>query len=92
MSAYETALKQRDLDILDTLTEATRKMTEGELIQLTSSGIRASLKSSISTSSAKTGYLFSAACRIGGDSERRLGTRSRALLSMGSILVSHFSW
>jgi hypothetical protein len=29
------ALRETDLAILDTLTEATRKMTEGELIQLT---------------------------------------------------------
>ena len=34
MSAFETALQQRNLAILDALTDATRKMTEGELVQL----------------------------------------------------------
>ncbi len=75
MSAYETALKQRDLDILDTLTEATRKMTEGELIQLTLVGnTRITEEQHLDIVRRKTGYLFSAACRIGailkGASER----------------------
>src|SRR5688572_33335165 len=38
MSAFETALKERSLEILDILTRLTRKMTEGELIQLTMIG------------------------------------------------------
>src|SRR5215207_8088823 len=38
MSAFETSLKERSLDILDILTNVTRKMTEGELIQLTMLG------------------------------------------------------
>src|SRR5256885_13592193 len=35
MSAYETSLAERSLPILDILTTVTRKMTEGELMQLT---------------------------------------------------------
>jgi octaprenyl-diphosphate synthase len=35
MSAFETSLKQRSLEILDILIRLTRKMTEGELIQMT---------------------------------------------------------
>ncbi|MDQ3087339.1 MAG: polyprenyl synthetase family protein, partial [Acidobacteriota bacterium] len=38
MSAFETSLTERSLEILDILTRLTRKMTEGELIQLTTLG------------------------------------------------------
>lgn len=66
MSAFETALKERSLEILDILTRVTRKMTEGELIQLTMLG-----RSDISETEyfdvlqRKTAYLFSACCEIG---------------------------
>jgi octaprenyl-diphosphate synthase len=66
MSAFETSLKERSLEILDILTRLTRKMTEGELIQLTTLG-----KSDISETEyfdileRKTAYLFSACCEIG---------------------------
>ncbi len=66
MSAFETALKERSLEILDILTRLTRKMTEGELIQLTTLG-----KSEITETEyfdileRKTAYLFSACCEIG---------------------------
>jgi octaprenyl-diphosphate synthase len=67
MSAYETALRQRNLAILDVLTEATRKMTEGELIQLTLIGdIRISEEQHLDIVRRKTAYLFSASCHIGG--------------------------
>jgi octaprenyl-diphosphate synthase len=66
MSAFETALQQRNLSILDTLTEATRKMTEGELIQLTLVGnMRITEEQHLEIVSRKTGYLFSASCRVG---------------------------
>ena len=38
MSAFQTALRERSLEILDILTHLTRKMTEGELIQMTMIG------------------------------------------------------
>ena len=38
MSAFETSLAERSLSILDILTRVTRKMTEGELLQLTTLG------------------------------------------------------
>jgi octaprenyl-diphosphate synthase len=66
MSAFETSLKERSLEILDILTRLTRKMTEGELIQLTMLG-----RSDISEDEyfdilqRKTAYLFSACCEIG---------------------------
>ncbi len=67
MSAFETALRQRNLEILDVLTEATRKMTEGELIQLTLLGnMRISEEQHLDIVRRKTAFLFSASCRIGG--------------------------
>ena len=66
MSAFETSLKERSLDILDILTELTRKMTEGELIQLTMIG-RTDIteESYFDILRRKTAYLFSACCEIG---------------------------
>jgi len=66
MSAFETSLQERSLEILDILTRLTRKMTEGELIQLTTLG-----KTDITREEyfdilqRKTAYLFSACCEIG---------------------------
>lgn len=66
MSAYETALRERNLVILDTLTEATRKMTEGELIQLSLlNDLMITEEQHLDIASRKTGYLFSASCRVG---------------------------
>ena len=67
VSAFETSLKERSLGILDILIELTKKMTEGELIQLTMLG-----RTDISEIEyfdilkRKTAYLFSACCEIGG--------------------------
>jgi octaprenyl-diphosphate synthase len=66
MSAFETSLRERSLEVLDILTRLTRKMTEGELIQLTLLG-----RSGITEEEyfdilrRKTAYLFSACCEIG---------------------------
>ncbi len=66
MSAFETSLTERNLEILDILTELTRKMTEGELMQLTMLG-----RTDISEAEyfdilqRKTAFLFSACCEIG---------------------------
>ena len=66
MSAFETSLAERSLPILDILTRVTRKMTEGELLQLTTLG-----KTDISEHhyldiiQRKTAFLFSACCEIG---------------------------
>jgi octaprenyl-diphosphate synthase len=66
MSAFETSLAERSLPILDILTRVTRKMTEGELLQLTTLG-----RSDISEEQyldiieRKTAYLFSACCEVG---------------------------
>lgn len=66
MSAFETSLGERNLAILDILTRLTRKMTEGELIQLTMLGrTDISEKSYFDILQRKTAFLFSACCEIG---------------------------
>lgn len=66
MSAFEVSLRERSLEILDILTELTRKMTEGELIQLTMLG-RTDIQEEtyFDILRRKTAYLFSACCEIG---------------------------
>lgn len=66
MSAFETSLQERSLEILDILTTLTRKMTEGELIQLTTLGkVNLSETEYYDILKRKTAYLFSACCEIG---------------------------
>ena len=66
MSAFETSLQERSLEILDILTRLTRKMTEGELIQLTMLG-RTDISEDeyFDVLQRKTAFLFSACCEIG---------------------------
>jgi octaprenyl-diphosphate synthase len=67
MSAFETSLAERSLPILDILTRVTRKMTEGELLQLTLLGqADVSETQYLDVLKRKTAYLFSASCEIGG--------------------------
>lgn len=66
MSAFETSLKERSLEILDILTHLTRKMTEGELIQLTVIGnTDITEEAYFDILRRKTAYLFSGCCEIG---------------------------
>jgi octaprenyl-diphosphate synthase len=66
MSAFETSLGERSLPILDILTAVTRRMTEGELLQLTLLG-RTDITEEqyFDVLARKTAYLFSACCEIG---------------------------
>lgn len=66
MSAFETSLAERSLPILDILTAVTRKMTEGELLQLNLLG-RPDVPESqyLDVLQRKTAYLFSACCEVG---------------------------
>src|SRR5881227_3473681 len=66
MSAFETSLAERSLPILDILTAVTRRMTEGELLQLTLLG-RTDISEAqyFEVIARKTAYLFSACCEIG---------------------------
>lgn len=66
MSAFETSLAERSLPILDILTAVTRKMTEGELLQLTLLGrTDISEEQYLNVLQRKTAYLFSACCEVG---------------------------
>src|SRR2546430_11183841 len=66
MSAFETSLAERSLPILDILTAVTRRMTEGELLQLTLLG-RTDISEAqyFEVIARKTAYLFSACGEIG---------------------------
>lgn len=84
MSAFETALQQRNLALLDALTEATRKMTEGELIQLTLIGnTRITEEQHLEIVIRKTAYLFSASCRVGAILRGASPEQCRALAEYG---------
>ena len=66
MSAFETSLEQRSLEILDVLTRLTRMMTEGELMQLTLIGnTEITEEQYFEVLRRKTAYLFSGCCEIG---------------------------
>ena len=66
MSAFETSLQERSLPVLDILTNVTRKMTEGELLQLTTLGrVDITEEQYFDILLRKTAYLFSACCEIG---------------------------
>jgi octaprenyl-diphosphate synthase len=66
MSAFETTVRERSLEIIDILTGLTRKMTEGELIQLTTIGSLSITKDDyLDILCRKTAYLFSACCEVG---------------------------
>ncbi|MGH9752151.1 MAG: polyprenyl synthetase family protein [Blastocatellia bacterium] len=87
MSAFETALQQRNLAILDALTDATRKMTEGELIQLALVGnMRITEEQHLEIVTRKTGHLFSASCRVGGILRGANEEERRALADYGLCL------
>ncbi len=85
MSAFETSLQERSLPVLDILTAVTRKMTEGELLQLTLLGrTDVSEEQYFDILQRKTAYLFSACCEIGAilggaDPERQSALRNYGL-------------
>ena len=91
MSAFETSLQERSLEILDILTRVTRKMTEGELIQLTMLGkTDISEKEYFDVLQRKTAYLFSACCEIGAIVGRATKEEQLALKDYGMNLGTAF--
>jgi len=89
MSAFETSLAERSLPILDILTRVTRKMTEGELLQLTLlSDANVTEAQYFDVLKRKTAYLFSASCEIGailgGADENQKAALSDYGLSLGT--------
>jgi octaprenyl-diphosphate synthase len=66
MSAFETSLSERSWPVLDVLTEVTRQMTEGELLQLTLIGrAEVTFEQYFEVLRRKTAFLFAACCEIG---------------------------
>jgi octaprenyl-diphosphate synthase len=66
MTSFCLALEQRRFEVLDILTDATRKMVEGELMQLSLNGsLDITEDQHLDISKRKTAYLFSACSQIG---------------------------
>ena len=87
MSAFETSLAERSLPILDILTSVTRKMTEGELLQLTLLGrTDISEEQYFDVIARKTAFLFSACCEIGSLLGPATPTRQKMLRDYGMNL------
>src|SRR5215467_1417605 len=87
MSAFETSLAERSLPILDILTSVTRKMTEGELLQLTLLGrTDISEEQYFDVIARKTAFLFSACCEIGSLLGGATPTRQQMLRDYGMNL------
>jgi octaprenyl-diphosphate synthase len=82
MSAFEASLSERSLPVLDILTAVTRRMTEGEILQLTTLGSSdVTEEQYFDILMRKTAYLFSACGEIGAmlgstDVETQLALRS----------------
>ena len=91
MSAFETSLAERSLPILDILTRVTRKMTEGELLQLTLLG-HADISEAqyFDVLKRKTAYLFSASCEIGAILGKASEEQQTALRDYGLNLGTAF--
>ncbi len=67
MTSFQIALGERHFKILDILTDVTRKMIEGELIQLSVNGsLDITEEQHLDISMRKTAFLFSACSQIGG--------------------------
>src|SRR5882672_270098 len=91
MSAFETSLAERSLPILDILTRVTRKMTEGELLQLTTLG-RTDISEAqyLDIIQRKTAYLFSACCEVGAILGGASESEQKALADYGMNLGMAF--
>src|SRR5215213_417808 len=91
MSAFETSLAERSLPVLDILTSVTRKMTEGEILQLTLLGdADVSEAQYFEVLKRKTAYLFSASCEIGAILGRATEKEQVALRDYGLNLGTAF--
>jgi octaprenyl-diphosphate synthase len=67
MTSFRLALGERQFQVLDVLIEATRKMIEGELIQLSLNGnFDITEEQHLDISKRKTAFLFSACSQLGG--------------------------
>jgi len=91
MSAFETSLAERSLSILEILTRVTRKMTEGELLQLTTLSRTDILEQQyLDIIQRKTAYLFSACCEVGSVLGGANESEQKALADYGMNLGTAF--
>jgi octaprenyl-diphosphate synthase len=91
MRAFEMALEERSFEILDLLTRITRKMTEGELIQLGHIGdLFITRERYFEILRRKTAYLFSACAEIGGILGGASSVEQHALREYGMHLGTAF--
>ena len=87
MTAFEASLRERSLEILEILTRLTRKMTEGELIQLTTiAKVDLSEAEYFDILQRKTAYLFAGCCEIGAILGGPNAERNRAMREYGMNL------
>jgi octaprenyl-diphosphate synthase len=83
-NALRLAVAQKNQKIMEALSEATTRMTEGELIQLHKTGDPGiTMDEYFKIISAKTGILISAACRIGAIIAGQSEEREKALSDFG---------
>jgi len=91
MTAFQTALGERSLEILDILTRLTRKMTEGEIIQMTKIGDLAITEDEyFDILRRKTAHLFEACCEVGSILAEADDTQRGALKQFGLDLGTAF--
>jgi len=84
MTAYATAAAERSLEIIAMLTRLTRRMTEGELIQLTRIGrLDIGEAEYFDILRRKTAYLFESCCEIGAVLAYASAAEREALRSYG---------
>ena len=83
-NALKLAVAQRDQKIMEALSSATTRMTEGEILQLhKTADPEITEEEYFKVISAKTGVLISAACRIGGILAGKSNEVENALASFG---------
>lgn len=84
MTSFSVALGECNFKILELLTDVTRKMIEGELMQLDLNGsLHVTETEHLEISERKTGYLFAACAKIGGLLGDLNGTRLKHLGAYG---------
>lgn len=91
MTAFDMTLRERNFDILDLLTNMTRLMTEGEIIQLGLKGnSRITEEEHLDIVRRKTAYMFSASAEVGAIVAGATPEQRRALRDYGLLLGMAF--
>jgi octaprenyl-diphosphate synthase len=84
MTAFDTSLRERSFDILETLTSMTRLMVEGEILQLSLiNNSHISEEEHLDIIRRKTAYMFSACSEIGAIVAHATDEQRRALAHYG---------